>query len=81
MDILRELLNYIQQEKIPFQYLEYSLQKPNLIILKTNENFDIYLNLNHYIVEAFKTASLFAEKHKINEYIDARYFPSKLFYK
>ncbi len=64
----------------------YSLNRPNAIVHHFDEHYDIYLTLNKDIDEAFKSAVGFANKTDGNKttilnYIDARFYPEKLYYK
>ncbi len=64
----------------------YSLNRPSAITHHLNEKYDIYLTLNKDIEDAFKAATGFAlnnsdNKTAILNYIDARFYPEKLYYK
>ncbi len=80
------LQDYILEVKKLVINLEYSFNKQNSLVIQTKEGFDVYLPINDKIVDAFKAADIYYQKEiqpkkKAIEYIDARYYPEKLFFK
>jgi len=86
MDSILSLFNYQKNFQLGINHFEYTFKKPNSLGLQTQLNFIIYLPLGDDITEALKTAEAYylkviKPKNKSIEYIDARYYPEKLFYK
>jgi len=86
MKYISLLSEYIFKEKKEAVKLEYNFQKQSSLILNRKDGFDIYLTINDKIIDAFKAADIYYLKEiksrkKAIEYIDARYYPEKLFFK